>query len=114
MFDGAKKNADGILNVTCEDLLKSLDKVSLIDVRREEEFHGELGHIQGATLSTLETQFTEDVKRWDSEKPIVFICRSGVRSLKAAALAKEAGLSKFYNLEGGMLRWNDLGYKVKR
>jgi len=112
MFDGAKKNADGILNVTCEDLLKNLDAVSLVDVRREEEFHGELGHIQGAVLSTLETKFSEDVKRLDSTKPIVFICRSGVRSLKASAIAKEAGLSDVYNLEGGMLRWNELGYKV--
>ncbi len=35
------------------------------------------------------------------EDEIYFLCRSGVRSLAAAAAAREAGFAKSYNIDGG-------------
>jgi len=35
----------------------------------------------------------------------VFVCRSGVRSLTACAIAAHRGLPGFANLEGGLLAW---------
>ncbi len=39
------------------------------------------------------------------EGPTVFIRRSGARSLKACALARQAGLADPLQLEGGLLAW---------
>jgi rhodanese-related sulfurtransferase len=36
---------------------------------------------------------------------VVFMCRSGARSLKACALARRAGLADPLQLEGGLLAW---------
>ena len=36
---------------------------------------------------------------------VVFVCRSGVRSLTAAALASRAGVEDIAHLEGGLLAW---------
>ena len=39
------------------------------------------------------------------EGRIVFVCRSGARSLNAAALASRAGVEDIAHLEGGLLAW---------
>jgi adenylyltransferase/sulfurtransferase len=36
---------------------------------------------------------------------VVFVCRSGARSLTAAALASRAGVEDIAHLEGGLLAW---------
>jgi sulfur-carrier protein adenylyltransferase/sulfurtransferase len=36
---------------------------------------------------------------------VVFVCRSGARSLNAAALASRAGVEDIAHLEGGLLAW---------
>lgn len=77
----------------------------LIDVRRPEEFNDELGHIKGAELITLQTDFPNKVKSLPKNKRYLFICRSGGRSTKAAQQALFNGISEVYNLNGGMIAW---------
>jgi len=46
---------------------------------------------------------------------VVFVCRSGARSLTAAALASRAGVEDIAHLEGGLLAWArdvDTGFEV--
>ena len=78
----------------------------IIDVRRPEEFNDSLGHIANSRLSTLQTDFKADVNKLDSTKSYLFVCRSGGRSTKAAQMAINHGVTKVYNLDGGMLAWN--------
>jgi len=74
-----------------------------IDVREIDEW--DLGHFEMFTLNPLST-FDGDILPTD--KPIIFICRSGNRSGKACAAVEPAGL-KVMNMEGGMLAWQTAG-----
>ncbi len=86
---------------------------TIIDVRTSQEFSGELGHIDGATLHTLDS-LGEKIKTIPTTKPIVFVCRSGARSGQAAAYAQSIGIGNCFNMVGGMLLWNDLKLPVRK
>jgi rhodanese-related sulfurtransferase len=74
-----------------------------IDVREIDEW--ELGHFDLFTLNPLSTF---DSSTLPSDKPIIFICRSGNRSGKACSAVEPSGLTVM-NMEGGMLAWQDAG-----
>lgn len=82
------------------------DQLCLIDVRRPDEYVGELGHIPGAKLIVLDT-LPDHIDELPTDQTIVFICRSGNRSGRASAFAFESGLKNTYNMLGGMLLWNE-------
>jgi hydroxyacylglutathione hydrolase len=100
-----------VSDITAEELLLHCDEVQLIDVRSEQEFTGELGHIPGAILISLNL-LPLRLKEISKDKPVVFICRSGNRSAHAAALAIKERYTHVFNLKGGMLRWNALKLDV--
>ncbi|MBM4108785.1 MAG: rhodanese-like domain-containing protein [Phycisphaerae bacterium] len=83
----------------------------LVDVREPDEYAAE--RIEGATLVPL-SRF--EFARLPSalEAPVVFHCRSGRRSLEAAARASGGGWSGVYNLKGGIEAWKGAGLPVIR
>jgi len=83
-----------------------------IDVREPSEFEGPLGHLPRAELVPLST-LPGAAAAWPRGEPLLLICRSGARSLKAARLLAEAGFGSLYNLEGGMLAVNEGGLPVE-
>jgi glyoxylase-like metal-dependent hydrolase (beta-lactamase superfamily II)/rhodanese-related sulfurtransferase len=88
----------------------SLD-IQVLDVREPEEFHGALGHIEGAIsmpIGTLQSRSAE----LDAARPVVCVCRSGARSAQAVVLLQKAGFMRVANLAGGMLRWRAEGHRV--
>jgi hydroxyacylglutathione hydrolase len=92
---------------------KHLSQCTIIDVRQPEEFTSELGHIPGAklmVLGTLPQRFSEIPK----DQTIVFVCRSGGRSAQATAFAKDQGLKNIFNMQGGMLLWNELKFPTEK
>lgn len=105
---------DGMPEVTCEDVFEKKGKVRIVDVRRPEEFNGELGHIEGAELVTLGPDLTRFLEKTDRDEEIIFVCRSGGRSGAATAESIKLGYDKTINMAGGMLRWNDLKQNVER
>jgi adenylyltransferase/sulfurtransferase len=83
-------------------LASPLGAPRLIDVREPAEFVA--GHLHGSCnipLGEIE-QLGATLPRHD---PVVFMCRSGVRSRRACALAGRAGLEQPLQLEGGLLAW---------
>lgn len=74
-----------------------------IDVREIDEWNS--GHFELFRLSPL-SEFEEAVLPTD--KPIIFICRSGNRSGKACNAVEPTGL-KVMNMAGGMLAWQEAG-----
>ena len=108
-FENAEENLhyEGIHDVDPRDLAKQMKNVHLVDVREPDEYKGELGHIPGAELHPL-----GNIDEWcpslPKNKTIVFVCRSGGRSARAAAFASEHGFKNIFNLKGGMLLWNEL------
>lgn len=105
-FAQKKKHPQGFWEVTPKELATKLADVSVIDVRRPEEYSGELGHIQSSRLVTLETQLDQELNQLSKEKPIVFVCRSGGRSGTASMMALQKGFQEIYNMAGGMIQWN--------
>jgi len=79
--------------------------MQIIDVRRPDEYNGELGHIPGAELICLQDNFEQKILRRDKTVPLLFVCRSGGRSSRAARIALGSGFKHIYNMEGGMLEY---------
>ena len=74
----------------------------LIDVR--EDYEWDAGHLEGAVHVPL-SQLPQHLAQLAPDSAPVFICRSGMRSLSACALALRARVRSPANLEGGMQRW---------
>jgi rhodanese-related sulfurtransferase len=83
-----------------------------IDVREPAEFDGILGRMPGSELVPLAT-LLDAAAPWPRDVPLLLICRSGARSMKAARLLAERGFTALYNLEGGMLAVNEAGLPVE-
>ena len=87
----------------------------ILDVREEDEYRGELGHIAGSRIIPLRVLpqrvgELDDIKHRD----IVTVCRAGIRSSTGAAILTGLGFDHVSNLKGGMLEWNDAGLPVER
>ncbi len=95
-----------ILEITVEEVNVQKDKYILVDVREPHELTGPEGQIEGSILATLGPDLDRFLNAADPSKEYVFICRSGHRSGKACKMAYGYGISKAYNLIGGMLAWN--------
>ena len=84
--------------------------VQVIDSREPWE-HAE-GHVPGSIniphMATLPRN-----KELATDKPIIFICKSGQRSAVAAEFAATAGLTELFNVEGGHTAWVAAGYEME-
>ena len=83
----------------------------ILDVRNPSEWDDDLGHIEGARLiplPELDDRMAE-LEAWKG-KPIVAVCRVGVRSATAANMLAHAGYTLVFNLSGGMEEWRRAGY----
>lgn len=77
-------------------------RLHIVDVREPYEFSS--GHIAKAVNIPL-GKIREKFDLLPKDKDVVFVCRSGNRSMQAARLAKRSGLASVYNMTGGMMRW---------
>jgi rhodanese-related sulfurtransferase len=82
-----------------------------IDVREPSEFGGMLGHLPRSELVPLAT-LPGAAEAWPRAEPLLLICRSGARSMKAARILAELGFASLYNLEGGMLAVNEADLEI--
>ena len=104
-----------IKEIDVQELKNKLDKGEkfyFIDCREQEEWDD--AHIQGATLLPL-SEFQEKYEGVLPQKDatIVVQCRSGKRSMNACMFLLSKGYNDLYNLEGGILAWNEAGFPVK-
>jgi rhodanese-related sulfurtransferase len=77
-------------------------KYEVVDVRQPHEW--EKGHIKGAKLIPVDALY-ERIGEVSKEKEVIFYCAAGVRSALACEIAAAMGLTKLYNVEGGMEAW---------
>lgn len=81
-----------------------------IDVRLPEEVaEGCIAGIVHIELGELSVRAGEI----DRERPVLVVCRSGVRSAMAVAALRPAGWDA-HNLDGGMLAWAEAGLPVEQ
>ena len=89
--------------------LQELDAARILDVRTVPEWQF-VGHVPEVPLiewprdgeeSAMRAFLAQVERDFDKERPLLFLCRSGVRSHNAAELATHAGFARSYNvLEG--------------
>ncbi len=104
---------EGVFDISPQEVQQNAANLLLIDVRQPDEYVGELGHAPGAQLVVLDT-LPDKLEDLSQDKQIIFICRSGGRSAKAAAFAHMQGWNRCYNMLGGMIEWNNQQLPVER
>ncbi len=100
----------GIPEVEATEVLTNLNKIQVVDVRSDEEYSD--GHIKGSELYPLD-EFPDALEHLSKDEDIVFVCHSGGRSGRATLFALENGFKQVYNMKGGMVAWNSLGYETE-
>lgn len=89
------------------DLRASGEALFLIDCRTEKE-HG-IARIEGATLvplGDLATRARDLAEEAPEDAAVIVYCHHGVRSLKAAALLRAAGIERAMSMAGGIDAWS--------
>jgi rhodanese-related sulfurtransferase len=76
---------------------------TVVDVR--EPYEWEAGRIPGVRHIPLD-RLAAQAETVDRDRPVIFQCRLGVRSLMAAQAFRRAGFDA-YSLEGGIQAWSD-------
>jgi len=97
----------GIPELEPDWVARHLEDLYVLDVRSLQEFNGELGHIQGATLIPLD-ELRARIQEIKTEKPIVTVCQSGKRSAMATQILQSAGFDRVANIPGGLIHWSRL------
>lgn len=80
-------------------------EIQLVDVR--EPYEWDAGRVDGARHVELE-RLASSAGSIDKDKPVVFACRGGVRSMMAAQAFKASGYDA-WSMNGGMVRWDAEG-----
>jgi rhodanese-related sulfurtransferase len=101
-----------VADLTIDDVRNGLASgtIVLVDVREANEFAA--GHIPGSVLLPLSAFDASDLPRPDGRR-IVLSCRSGRRSLTAAGMAHEQGISIDAHYAGGFIDWVAHGEPVE-
>ncbi len=102
-----------VQDVTPEQVKNALNEIVIIDVRENAEWNDELGHIESAKLINLGS-LPDHLSDVPNNKTVVFVCKSGGRSARAAAFIQQQGLTNVFNMKGGMLSWNQLGLPISQ
>lgn len=93
--------------ITVEELKRKIDadeKFVLVDVR--EPYEWDISRIPGAKLIPL-GELPSRMSELDSADEIVVHCKVGGRSAQAVRALQDAGFSKLFNVEGGILAWSE-------
>lgn len=83
----------------------------ILDVRTPEEVAA--GHIENAsTVNFYDEDFAQKIQLMDKSKEIYLYCKSGGRSAQAAEILKQNGFNSIYNLDGGIMAWEENGFET--
>ena len=97
-------------NITVAELKEKMDrgeKVNLVDVREPHEYQESRIGGKLVPLGKIQTMQVEELEDLKDEEVIVY-CRSGRRSMMACMVLDQLGFRDTYNLEGGILAWQEV------
>lgn len=102
-----------LINPSQAVMLMNDEGSAVIDVREQHEYSE--GHIEGARHIPLgkinERLFELEAYR---DAPVIVTCQSGTRAPQACGKLVKAGFSQVYELQGGMVAWEEQKLPVSR
>lgn len=113
-FIRAKKGANHIQHpainlispIQLSDKIKEDSTIQLVDIRTNLEYKSGIIH-PAKNINFFDKNFRSHFKNYDKKKPIYIYCKSGRRSAKASLVLAKEGFKEIYDLEGGILNWNN-------
>jgi rhodanese-related sulfurtransferase len=98
------------LEVSTEETARALadGAAQVVDVR--EPYERDAGYVEGTEHIELQ-QLAGAAESLDRERPVIFYCRSGVRSLMAAQAFRRAGYEA-WSMAGGLVEWAGEGRPI--
>lgn len=110
------QSAKAVQKVSANTFKRTLDSIAnkqVIDVRTPEEF--ETGHLKGAkNINIYDADFAEKVGSLDKTVPVMVYCKGGARSVDAVKRMQQMGFEHIYDLEGGILSWENKNLPVEK
>lgn len=99
------------LEVSTEETARALadDSARVVDVR--EDYERDAGYVDGTEHVAL-NQLSAAAAQFDPDRPVIFQCRVGGRSLMAAQALRSAGFEA-YSMAGGVERWAEEGRPLR-
>ena len=114
MFFSCGLNGNSSINQMNSDELLDFIEINnaiLVDVRTQDEYNS--GYIENSlNIDYLSNDFSENIEKLDKNIPIILYCRSGKRSSMSANKLSKLGFKEIYNLDGGILKWIEIGNSV--
>jgi rhodanese-related sulfurtransferase len=92
------------------EMISQQEEVIVLDVRTQEEYNS--GYIAGALLIPL-AELESRLDELNPSEHILVYCHSGHRSREAAWVLVAHGFTHVYNLEGGIVQWQDEGFPIQ-
>lgn len=108
-----ERSQGGTVEVSTDWVARHGCKVRLVDLREHDELLGGLGHLPGVEWVPL-SRLATVAKQWRPDEAVVFVCRSGRRSTKAAEFMEDLGYTRVASMTGGMLLWHGEGRPTSR
>lgn len=87
------------------------DSTAIIDVREVDEF-ADIATAMAENFPLSELDVEAIKAKYKMDEPLYIMCRSGKRSMTAAAALQDIGFTQTYNVDGGILAWNAAGLPV--
>jgi sulfur dioxygenase len=100
-----ERSPQGVPEVSVGWVAENKGAVRLVDVRERDEAESD-GMIKGVDVVPMGT-VDEASKAWDTEIPVITICRSGRRSGRVALDLEKLGFKRIASMRGGMVAWNN-------
>jgi rhodanese-related sulfurtransferase len=108
----------GAINTLGATQLLNTQDALLVDLREAvDTAKGSPPQAMHVPMSALEARI-EDIKhrvnKGKEQAPVILMCQSGWRGMKAGRALKKAGIETVFNLEGGFDAWQQAGLPVKK
>ena len=95
-----------VVAAEAQQLIQEKGNLIILDVRTQSEYDS--GHILNAVLIPV-AELADRLGELDRTKAILVYCRSGSRSAQASQILVNNGFLQVYNLEGGLVAWQEAG-----
>lgn len=109
-FFREKVGVISLFPTAAKEKMQNLPSYQFIDVREIDEMKD--GAAQGSVNMPKSSFYVSELPQ-DKNIPLFFICRSGGRSSVAAEMARSAGHTQVFNVDGGTLGWQSMGLPMK-